>query len=301
MASSQTVSQSGYRAAPHGRRLVAWLLDSAFLAGALSILPHNPLFIAGSFIAYHGLLTWRVQRTLGKAVVGLKTERLGKPRSLLWAFGRSGIGYLITDFFGIGALLAFLNSNHQTAHDFVFGSMVTWNTSQPDSIDEILTRVEDFQKELETPKGKWCRLLAVFKKFLRFLKDLSERIEKTIVAAKWVLSTARSYAAVAATSSATAVVVWAVPALRDAVKHPLDPIQISSQRSTAVSDCTVTITPRRDEYGHLAPRELVYTQGEPTDNDFRKLSVTFSPRVVCTTSGITPVLQNREGSRQSST
>jgi len=60
-------------------------------------------------------------------------------------------------------------------------------------------------------------------------------------------------------------------------------------------DCPVTIASKLDAYGHLAPREFVYTDGDPSDAEFTKWSVTFTPRIVCTGIGITPELRNQEG------
>src|SRR5437660_150503 len=164
LASDPTIAQvpevqrsclEGEPAAPHGRRALAWVVDLAIvglvalvftsllqLPKLLSFLlgedrfPHVAprwfvLFAVLFFVAYQTSCIWLTQRTAGKAMFGLRLRRVGKRSELLWALGRTTVGYLVIDVFGVGILLAFCNRRHRCLHDLVFGSEIVLERAGP--------------------------------------------------------------------------------------------------------------------------------------------------------------------------
>lgn len=145
--SSRPSAPEGTRLAPHGRRIVALLVDSLVLpvhvlwlafAGrwVFQLEPSTGFFVVllicfgASLAVISGTSVWLTGgQTLGKAIVGLTERRVGRDpsqdlRGLGWSLGRHSVGYLVIDVFGAGGLVAFGTPRRQALHDLVFGSEV---------------------------------------------------------------------------------------------------------------------------------------------------------------------------------
>ncbi len=130
------------RLAPHGLRLVAFVVDVSFFAlvfgaglllSAFTGVPGWPLYAAAglAFVYYLAATIWLMDgQTAGKAVCGLSVRRIdGTPTSrslgeLAWAFGRHSVGYVIADVLLLGTLSALLTPRRRCVHDYAFGSEV---------------------------------------------------------------------------------------------------------------------------------------------------------------------------------
>jgi len=112
---------------PHGLRAAAWIIDLLVVTLVVMFgLPQPTRFVIplALFIGYHTVLVWRFHCSLGKAILGLRVTRTGKRPTLLWALGRSALGYFCADLLGLGLLVALFDSRRRCAHDYVFGSSV---------------------------------------------------------------------------------------------------------------------------------------------------------------------------------
>jgi hypothetical protein len=109
-------------------------------------------------ILYHGALIWLTEETIGKALVGLRVRRSGKKVGLLWALGRSSIGYFVVDVFGMGAAFALLNPDHKCLHDYVFDSEVVVQGNDSKLIERLLTFSKRLQDAVDAKQEPFNRL-----------------------------------------------------------------------------------------------------------------------------------------------
>jgi hypothetical protein len=150
------------------RRTCAFVVDLAVLAAGLLV---SAFFLARltwlyalvGFVGYHTAFAWLTGSTPGKALLGLRIERLDGQRyersirRLPWLLGRTTIGYLVVDVLGLGLVLAALLPERRPAHDLVFRSVVT---RVPEAGPEGLwPRVEDLERRLRASADevRWPR------------------------------------------------------------------------------------------------------------------------------------------------
>lgn len=214
---------------PHGLRAAAWAIDCLILMTIVAFLPQplNVLLLLALFVTYHTLLVWLVQRTVGKALLGLKVRRIGKPPDFLWAFGRAGAGYCLVDVFGAGALVALFNPSHRCLHDYVFGSVVVFDGSAATGARGVLARLVDFadrqgravaakRKTLGILGALWASLFGVGKTLQRAIEWLTRLGSGTGASTPTAsiaegLSLKVAVAIAAATTTVTAAVAGTIP------------------------------------------------------------------------------------------
>jgi len=177
------------REAPGSLRLLAALVDLAVCAALVTALPqtsHASLYALAVFIGYHTLLVWLLQQTVGKALFGLKVERIVRQPSFFWALGRASLGYCAVDLFGIGLLAALVNSSHRCFHDLVFGSCVLAGPPEKMRLHLLLARLAAYAGRLKkAEEDSMLTKLAVIVDFL------CKRVEKLQKALEWMGSKAR--------------------------------------------------------------------------------------------------------------
>jgi hypothetical protein len=81
---------------------VSWLIDLGIVVLFAKPFQHKDyawLYTLTFFIAYHTVLLGLVQQTAGKALLGLRVERLGKKPSFAWFLARTSLGYCASDLF----------------------------------------------------------------------------------------------------------------------------------------------------------------------------------------------------------
>lgn len=225
--------------APHGLRLLAWIIDVGVVMAVVIVSP-QPIPLAlplGLWILYHATLVWLTQRTVGKALAGLRVERNnGQKVTAAWSFGRASLGYLGIDMLGVGVAFALIDSRHRTLHDTVFRSYVTYSDDGPHSPAVLLDRLTKYAAEQQTAlkerqealkKRKktfsavaalWAGLEGLSRVLRRLLNGLarmgggSGSAPSTSVLG--ALSAKAAAAVVGITTAATATVVTAVPPVR---------------------------------------------------------------------------------------
>jgi len=139
--------------APHGLRALAWLIDFVFVAVWVHVTPsidHSAVFVLALLVAYHTVLIWLVQQTVGKALLGLRVERLAGKVGFLWALGRASVGYCAIDLMGIGIAAALFNRDHRCFHDYVFGSVVIFQGEERMTLRVLLSRLVEWTKRQQT-------------------------------------------------------------------------------------------------------------------------------------------------------
>lgn len=223
-----------YIPCPHGLRAAAWLIDSLILVSVFAFLPQplNYLLLLALFVAYHAVLIWLVEQTVGKALLGLKVKRIGKKPGFFWALGRASVGYCFVDLLGAGVLVAFFNRRHLCLHDYVFGSVVIFEGAGAIRAGTLLSRLVEFaerqrqavdakKKTLVTLAGLWAFLAGLgnaLKKAIYFLTRLGSGTSTSTSAPSIAeaLSLKAAVAITAATTAITGAVVTNVPIVRDA-------------------------------------------------------------------------------------
>lgn len=164
--------------APHGLRAAAFLIDLAIVALVAIFFPptdHAALFILAFFIVYHTALVGLVQQTAGKALLGLKVERLGKRPSWPWSLARASLGYCAVDLFGIGILPAFFNRDHRCLHDYIFSSRVLFEGTEKIRFRVLLSRLADYCERRTT--AETVTTAAKLGGFWGFLKGLAHGVQ----------------------------------------------------------------------------------------------------------------------------
>jgi dipeptidyl aminopeptidase/acylaminoacyl peptidase/uncharacterized RDD family membrane protein YckC len=148
------------RPAPHGLRLIAFLIDLLVvavvfvLAVVLDVVVGEPVLLyagAGITLVYYLAVTvWLMDgQTAGKATCGLHVRRIDQapvPRSLrgvTWSLGRHSVGYVVTDIVGLGTLLALVTPRRRCLHDFAFASEVVL-VGDPDDAHTSVARYRAF-------------------------------------------------------------------------------------------------------------------------------------------------------------
>jgi uncharacterized RDD family membrane protein YckC len=220
--------------APHGLRLVAWLLDCLVLFSVLVFAPQpvSFLLLLTLFVGYHTVLVWLTGQTVGKALLGLRVKRLGEQPTFLWALGRAGAGYALVDVLGLGLLAALFDTRHRTLHDHVFGSIVTFDGSEEMGTRRLLARLADFaerQRQAVAAKKKTVGILTALWAFLTgFARTLNHAIDFLIrfgsgsgapapsASIAQALSVKAAATIALAATAATATVVATVPIAGDA-------------------------------------------------------------------------------------
>ncbi len=175
--------QSRFLFAPHGLRAVAWFFDYVLvMAVVVFVLPQPVRFLVPLLllIAYHALLTWLVQQTAGKALLGLRVRRIGHEPTFLWAVSRASAGYFIVDMLGIGLLTAFFDARRRCLHDFVFGSEVIFEGDESLRLKRFLNRLENFAKRQETALKEKKKSIAALIAFWTFLAATARILQRVI-------------------------------------------------------------------------------------------------------------------------
>lgn len=168
--------------APHGIRFAAWLIDFVIVTLIFMMVPqplYYLLFLA-IYVTYHTLLIWLLQQTVGKAVCGLKVEHIGRKLGLFSALGRSTLGYFVVDILGVGVLLALVNRRHRCLHDYVFGTLVTYQGSDAIKAKNLLARVVKFAEDQKKAFEKRKKDFAILGAFWGFLVGLGRTLNKII-------------------------------------------------------------------------------------------------------------------------
>ena len=263
---TETSPPGDFAPAPHGLRLGAWLIDCFFLAIVFSTLPSSTSRFAliCLFIVYHTTLLWLLQQTLGKALLGLKVARVGKPASLLWAFGRSSAGYFIVDLFGVGILIALFNRRRRALHDYVFSSVVFVDDAGPLTLKTLASRFLNFAERQMNEANARKRLIGIVAAFWAFHIGLAKSVIKVFeflsrlgsasqsvtaapsLAEMW---SAKAIAGLAvATTATTTVVVTAVPGVDPALQWlrepPFSALSSGPERGEQYHYETITHEPR---------------------------------------------------------
>ena len=155
---------SEYFLAPFRARVVAFALDYGIVyLLARAVGSSNPVtFFVALFVVYHAGLQWYMQRTLGKALMGLRVIRGGRrPITLAWSLGRSTIGYGVVDLFGLGLLTSWFDRKwRRCAHDFVFGSVVVSESLQRAGLKVLTMRLLDAARRFEQAHAEKLKRVA---------------------------------------------------------------------------------------------------------------------------------------------
>lgn len=230
------------RPAPHSLRLLAWSIDLGLILLVVVWVPHASLaLLLGFFIAYHTLLTWLTQRTAGKALLGLRVERVtGRKPSFSWALGRASLGYFIVDVLGVGVVVALFNHQHRCPHDYCFGSVVSRTASRLKSPATLEDRLQEYEEQVKSARAERFKTLGALAGLLEFLRNVAAKIQAAITSIEhWLgfttagpadtsLGAALSLKATAtllvATTAMTGVALVAVPPLRHAVDDLFRPL-----------------------------------------------------------------------------
>jgi uncharacterized RDD family membrane protein YckC len=124
--------------APHGLRLLAFLIDVLFFLGVVVVGYLAGKFYgwlawllwvvaAATFVYYVAATVWLTDQTLGKAMTGLRVRRIdGRPpsrslRGLASSVGRHTAGYVIADVLFLGSLTSLFTSRRRCLHDYPAG------------------------------------------------------------------------------------------------------------------------------------------------------------------------------------
>ena len=173
--------------APNAVRLLAFVVDLLLIAIATVpiavAVSGSTVLVAAAlllvFVVYHTASVWLTGgKTIGKALCNLQVGHLDRSApthdaaGLVWAFGRSSVGYLVVDVFGLGVLVAFRNPQRRCAHDYAFRSQVVTQVGQTDPqprgrLAAALDRLRRFSDERETTleevKKKYLFLVRIWK------------------------------------------------------------------------------------------------------------------------------------------
>jgi len=247
------------RPAPHWRRLLAWSIDLviillvvAFTSPAASL-----ALLLGFFIAYHTLLTWLAQRTAGKALLGLRVERVTERKlSFFWALGRASLGYLVVDVLGVGVVLALFNRQHRCPHDYCFGSVVCRTPSRVEAPGTWGTRLQGYVDQLKSTLAERFKTITALAALMDLLRNLAAKIQAvTTSIGHWLgfstagsadtslgaaLSLKATAALLVATSALTAAVLLTVPPVRHAVDDLFRPLSLRGAQTPGPQSVTGT-------------------------------------------------------------
>lgn len=244
-----------YLPAPHGLRAAAWLIDGLIITSIFAFLPQplNYLLLVALFVAYHTVLVWWVQQTVGKALLGLRVKRIGKKPGVFWALGRASLGYWIVDVLGAGVLVALFNRRHRCLHDYVFSSVVIFKGSGAISAAELLTRLVGFAERQRKAVEEKTKTFVILTALWAFLADLGNALRKAIdwltrlgsgtgapTSAPSIAEALSLKAAAAITVAATVItgtVATNVPMLRDATEWLISPRYFLAQPLGVEEQC----------------------------------------------------------------
>lgn len=196
-------------------RLVAGGLDLVviFLATLAVPQPFPPLVVIGIFVVYHGTLTWWLQRTVGKALLGLRVARPNKQTSFWWSYARSGPGYLILGFGGLGLASAPFDPANRAVYDIALGGVVLQETDASLRPRGAFDRLVDYAKEHQRVAGDRKRTIGFIAAFWAWLsaigswlRSILDRLRvSSLPAHPSVLAEVSSTVAATAATAATAV------------------------------------------------------------------------------------------------
>lgn len=208
-----------YVPAPFAIRIAAAAIDAAIVAILVIITLSNVdeqvlnlysiLIALVWFVVYHTTSLWFTSTTLGKSLFGLRVLRFRKDPGLFWSLGRSSIGYLIIDVFGLGVFAAPFNPGRQALHDYVFGSAVTIGET---GRANILVRIKRFAENLVEGSEEKTRTKTYFlaTDFMGIFESIGSGIQflfnaSTLIPAS--AATGKVISVVAATSTVSAVAI----------------------------------------------------------------------------------------------
>ena len=165
----------------------------------------GPIYFPALLCIYHTFFVWLVGKTPGKALLGLEVRRSGRPRSLLWAFGRSSVGFSLVNGFGVGFLAALADPARRGLHDRAFGSVVMLDEAELGV--KWSTRLKtwaDSKQAIFKKKSEKTETFAVLAGIWGFLKGAADYLKKV---AGWL-----EHALAAVRPTAEAAVTQALPA-----------------------------------------------------------------------------------------
>ena len=230
--------------APFGARALAWLVDLAvvIIVTAATGGSRRPYALGlALFVAYHTVMVWLTQQTIGKALFGLRVVRSGRTKAgFLWALGRASLGYLTIDFVGLGLFVPLLNRRRRALHDFVFGSQVVFGDDRFVArrvIDRLLafaernqSALDEKEKPLTLAKGLWgllSRLALGLQRVIEFLTRLGSTNAPLTLARTLSLKAAVALTTVTTATSASAAVY--VPPLRAVVDQVVEQASVAAR------------------------------------------------------------------------
>ncbi|UCH46869.1 MAG: RDD family protein [Betaproteobacteria bacterium] len=201
-------------------RILAAVADGLVLLIVVALLPQpiSVLLALSLFVAYHTILIYLMQQTLGKALFGLKVVRLTKEKpGLLWAFGRASFGYLIVDVMGLGFFAALFNQRHRALHDYVFGSVVAYSDAGRWSLRTFSNRLVEFAEKQLSAVNERKKTIGVLGAFWGFWVGIGRWLQNLVNPGAQAPSVAQTVAQAAWTNVVTPVALAAVAAVGVAV------------------------------------------------------------------------------------
>jgi uncharacterized RDD family membrane protein YckC len=257
-----------YSPAPIGLRISAWIIDIFIIAllGFFLPQPFPPILLLIIFIAYHSILIWLVGQTIGKALMGLRVQRIMDKPGFFWSLGRSSLGYFFIDLLGFGILAGLISWRRRCFHDILFGSVVVF-TEESGRIT-VKKMAERFGKFAQRRKMAWedtnKRFSIILVGLWKFLENLARFIQKVFDCLTGSPTSTESVAKVltmkaaltfgAATSTITAVLITSVPGnVQAAVEWLGTPVTILAAPPTSTLTPTPTSTPTATPTSTITP------------------------------------------------
>lgn len=143
--------------ASFGRRVLAFLLDSLFLA-ILTAIGFNVIPFVGAAIVWFFyapiLEASEIRATLGKHLMGIQvSDAMGRRLSLSAALIRNILKIVSTAIFFLGHVVALFSRRRQTMHDMLAETFVVYGRSESHIGDAWLRTSKDLFKGISLPSG----------------------------------------------------------------------------------------------------------------------------------------------------
>lgn len=252
-----------------------WLRASATAIDGLTVMvvlfflpqPVNYAIPLVMFIAYETIFVWLTGQSPGKAICGLEVRRIGGPRRLVWALGRSSIGFFVINLGGVGSLWGLRDPHGRTLHDLVFGSDAVIKErliSVPSAARALKEWAERQLKAVDEKKGQ----LAIMTGLWLFLMKVATGAQRVVGPAKGksrhapsaahALGTRAIATLATATTAAAGVTILAVPGARSAT-HWLTAPRYVFAPAPPPANASFALSPRSVDFGP----SLVGSRGGP--------------------------------------